>query len=406
MSVRLVDARRPPGDDPRRDAPPRRVLPATASRPRLRPRAARAAAKPFYGTGEENQRARGCRPATGIRVTPPQTAGSMHAMLMSHSLTLPATCASQYRVARRHGTRLTPVRPFWIRASGCSVHLSTSGAAGRPARRTCARPAGACPSSGRIVAAGGHLHGGAKDMWLDAAALRRPATGPHRAAVRDARPPLLPRAADPPRARPDRDRILPLAHGHSPSGAARRSTITGAYDDARPHPRAMSIMHVYIAPEGAAESPLPAAPRRCPRERVRYRRVRTEPPDDHRPAERARLRTVARCELTEPPWPARRAAPTAPPSGSARFRFSPPHVDWRSGDSTGQVELRRRRRSTTSRSPTARAWSAARPSANGRRYSQHVHGPRPLRAVLLPAPAVDARGRRRQDPVQRGCASR
>ena len=55
-----------------------------------------------------------------------------------------------------------------MRANGCGPQVSypvpAAAAPGSTLRR--AARLEACPFDGRIVAVGGHLHGGAKDMWL------------------------------------------------------------------------------------------------------------------------------------------------------------------------------------------------------------------------------------------------
>jgi hypothetical protein len=111
-----------------------------------------------------------------------------------------------------------------------------------------------------MIAAGGHLHGGAKDMWL--AQPRAEAGGwsrPRR--VRPAGPPLLPGAADPARARPDRDRILPVAHRHS--RAPRRDADRHRHLRQRPTTPPRDVDHACLRGDRAScRAPLPTAPPR------------------------------------------------------------------------------------------------------------------------------------------------
>ena len=168
----------------------------------------------IYGTGEEKQNLRLPR-GYGYRVRRGDR-WRITAMLMSHSL----RHVRRVRPIPRHGrdrpARSSPCAPFWVRASGCGAQVSypvrrrrrarlgptrqgvrLEGAVQRPHRRR-RRP----PARRRE----GHV--------ALAAALRRPPAARHRAALRDARPPLLPRPADPARARPGRHPLLPLPHRH------------------------------------------------------------------------------------------------------------------------------------------------------------------------------------------------
>ena len=142
--------------------------------------------------------------------------------------------------------RLTPVRPFWIRANGCkteqpsySVQELSSGVDHRTFRWH-------VPMNGRIVAAGGHLHGGAIQMSLtqprcdDRKILDTdPLFGPHDDLVY---------------------RIRPILHEPGPVGTRFFQSRTGIqvrkgeaidlqadYKANLPRARVMSIMHVYVA---------------------------------------------------------------------------------------------------------------------------------------------------------------
>ena len=179
------------------------------------------------------------------------------------------------------------------------------------------------PVSGRIVAAGGHLHGGAKDMWLS-----QPRCDGRRLVD------TAPRYGMPDhlyyRARPILHEPGPIETGYFlsrqriPVRRGETLTITGTYDNAQPHPRVMSIMHVYIAPEGRAG-------RRCPRLPADAARRFSRSPRPHGaagdqgPAERPGLRTVARGSSASRHG-GRASWPTAAQSGCARSRFSPPHI--------------------------------------------------------------------------------
>ncbi len=73
----------------------------------------------------------------------------------------------EYRVTIETSKRLAPVRPLWLRASGCnplsSYDVPGGGAPGSTDRRS---SDWTMPISGRIVAAGAHLHGSTKGMRI------------------------------------------------------------------------------------------------------------------------------------------------------------------------------------------------------------------------------------------------
>ena len=228
------------------------------------------------------------------------------------------------------------------------------------ARPTCAATTGRPPYNARIVAVGGHLHGGAKDMWLS-----QPRCGDRR--LLDTRPFF---------GMPDHlyYRVRPILHEPGPmdthyflskTGIAIRKgekiRLTGAYDAEHPHPRVMSIMHVYLARDPRPPQGLRGAARRHPL-----------PPEVHERAARAaggegaaQRRQRPRPHVRDPrPAVARAAARGRRRRGPARQRSSPsPTSRCRSAPSSPGASSTAR--STTSSSPTARASSAARRSRPG-----------------------------------------
>jgi hypothetical protein len=277
----------------------------------------------FYGTGEENQRLR-LPPGYGYRIA----RGSqwrMHTMLMSHSARTRAVYV-QYRVTVVTGAAMTPVRPYWVRASGCRVTYPVWGDGG-PGSTHEQTSHWRVPVQGRIVAVGGHLHGGAKDLRLSQPACR--GRGLLNTSPRYGLPDHLYY-----RARPVLHEPGPIETGYflSHSGIPVRRgeilDITGAYDNSRPHPRVMAIMHLYIAPGAIPRRRCTRLPRDA-RTLVRHRRVRTEPPAVKVPLNRLGRDGHTRVIRT-PPWPARdlRDGATVRLRG---FRFHPPHARVRAG---------------------------------------------------------------------------
>ena len=133
-------------------------------------------------------------------------------MLMSHSFQA-RNVYVQYTFAFSK-KRLTPVRPFWIRANGCvttqpsySVQTLSSGLDHRTFHWT-------VPMNGRIVAAGGHLHGGAEHMSLTQPGCRDRKLLDTDPLFGAAHRPRLPDQPDPARAGPRRHPLLPVEDRH------------------------------------------------------------------------------------------------------------------------------------------------------------------------------------------------
>jgi len=147
---------------------------------------------------------------------------------------------------------VTPVRPYWLSAIPCSPdpQWTVPGRGSKAHRRSRLY---AMPEAGRIVAVGGHLHGGGNELILSQPACT------HRTLVTNR--PFYGASDDKLYA------VKPLLHEpdpkaiswwQSPTGYAfrkgERLKVTAVYDNTRPHTRVMGISHLYVAP------PLPGAP--------------------------------------------------------------------------------------------------------------------------------------------------
>ena len=210
----------------------------------------------FYGTGEENQ-ALALPPGYGYRLRRGDR-WYMRAMLMSHRLAA-RNVYVEYRVTVASGSRRA-VRPFWIRASGCTGPPSYRIQGGGPPGSTHDQVEHwRVPYDARIVAAGGHLHGGALDLRMTQPRCRgrrlfhqRPAYGAPDHLVYRVRPVL--------------HEIGPIATSWFSSRTGipiRRGEVLdlhGLYDAERPHPGVMAISHVYLARDARRRADCPPLP--------------------------------------------------------------------------------------------------------------------------------------------------
>lgn len=209
--------------------------------------------EPFFGTGEEQQRL--ILPSGyGYRVRARDRWRAV-AMYMSHT-NKAQRAFLEYSVTISDAKRLVPVKPLWLRAHGCDP-LSTYTVPGGGARGSADVRSHdwTIPTSGRIVAAGAHLHGGALGL-----AIRQPRCGDR--TLVDHRP-LWGLPDDLVyRVRPMLHEPGPIATGYFLSHIGipvRRGEVlrvTGSYDAEVPHPLVMAITHVYVAKD-------PAAPKSC-----------------------------------------------------------------------------------------------------------------------------------------------
>jgi plastocyanin len=255
MDVRLVDARGQVipqwitmlhhvvftngGPDDRRRDP---GCPAKATRER------------FYGSSEE-LRALTLPPGYGYP-TDPKDVWRTSLMVMHHRSGT-QEFFMEYRVTV-DPRPLTPVKPYWLSVIPCSPdpQWSVPGRGSKEHRRS---REFRMPEAGRIVAVGGHLHGGAKELILS-----QPQCG-HRTLV-SSKPAYAP-------ADDNLYKVRPLLHEPDPKSISwwqsatgiaipknGRLKVTASYDNTLPHTRVMGIDHVYLAPidaPPAACGPLP-----------------------------------------------------------------------------------------------------------------------------------------------------
>jgi plastocyanin len=213
----------------------------------------------FYGTSEE------LRPLTLPRgygyPTAPTDRWKMIWMAMNHRSERREAYV-EYRVTVDPSPGVVPVKPYWLSVVPCVSDPQYTVPGGQPAGSSSKRSLTfTMPVGGRIVAIGGHLHGGAHSLVTS-----QPACGNRTLAVSD---PTYGAAEDPLYA------VRPLLHEPDPKriswsqwsdgwavGAGDKLKVTAVYDASRPHMRVMGIAHVYLAPDPAVQpgcAPPPAS---------------------------------------------------------------------------------------------------------------------------------------------------
>jgi hypothetical protein len=203
----------------------------------------------FYGTGEEDEWLR-FPPGYGYRIHRGER-WKTGWMLMNHSPRRQRAYV-EYTAWVDTTSRLTHVKPFWVRATGCrgarDPIFNVPG--GRPAGSTFVkRTTWKVPVSGRLVAGGAHVHGGSKDIVLS-----QPRCG-NRTLIGSR--PLYGLPSHP------YYNVLPVLHEPGPVSTSWVTSAEGfpvlkgeslrvasLYDAERPHTRVMGILHVYLAPAG------------------------------------------------------------------------------------------------------------------------------------------------------------
>lgn len=216
----------------------------------------------FYGTGEENQTVRfpagyGYPIHTGDRW---QTSW----MLMNHR-NVPDEAYIEYRAVVDDDPAIRPLTPYWLRVTGCPRRgkidpIFDVPGTGRRGATFAKSVTWRMAEGGRLIAAGGHAHGGAEELTISQPACSGRTLMPSR--------PLY--------GQPDHPsyNVLPVLHEPGPIdmswvqsatgipvGKGERLKLTSFYDGALPHTRVMGIMHLYVAHDpavGPSCEPLPA----------------------------------------------------------------------------------------------------------------------------------------------------
>jgi plastocyanin len=211
----------------------------------------------FFGVSEE-LRALTLPKGYGYRIER-QDRWRMGWMLMNHTHRARAAWI-RYRVRIDTSDRLKPVTPYWFSVMGCHVDPAyTVAGAGEGERSTSKRGhTFRVPRAGRIVAVGGHLHGGSRSIALKQQRCDGRTLVTNRPTYGQPGDPLY--AVKPLLHEPDPRNIswwqsrtgIPVREGE-------KLRVEARYRDDFPYMRVMGIDHVYIAhgdaPRGCADLP-------------------------------------------------------------------------------------------------------------------------------------------------------
>jgi hypothetical protein len=214
-------------------------------------------ARPFYGAGEERNVLR--LPAGyGLPLRADEIWLNTW-MLMNHRRTTDHAFI-EWKVTTDTDPSIKPVHPYWLDVVNCNADPIYSVPGGRRPGSTFSRSYEyTMPESGRIVAAGGHVHGGAKNLRIS-----QPGCG-NRTIMQ----------MDPAWGMPDHPfyHVRPILHEPGPIAVSgylsstgfpvargEKLKLTANYDDELPHTRVMGISMIYVAPsDGPVDNcgPLP-----------------------------------------------------------------------------------------------------------------------------------------------------
>ena len=201
-------------------------------------------AERFFGAGEEH-----------MELSLPQGYGyanrgsdiwALVYMLMNHR-NRASTVYVQYRVRYVTGEALTPVRPIWLDVVNCYADpIFTVPGTGGPGSTLTRNFDFAMPESGRLVAGGGHIHGGGQRLEL-----RNASCGNRE--LFSSRPTWPSSYPTPMMHEPGPARMTSWSDANGfPVAAGERIRLRAVYDNGRPHMRVMGIMIVWFAPAPVA----------------------------------------------------------------------------------------------------------------------------------------------------------
>jgi hypothetical protein len=233
----------------------------------------------FYAAGEERATL-DLPPGYGYRVRPSETWGTVW-MFMNHRAEADRAFI-RYRVTVDSAPDLVHTTPYWLDAANCSADpvWSVPGG-GRPGSVHTRTTTFTMPQSGRIVAAGGHVHGGARDL-----AVSQPSCGDRRLWTH--KPAWAPRDHPFYTVKPILHEPGPLAMSAMqsqqgiPVAAGEQLKLSANYDNERLHTRVMGISVLHWPRTPASPSAVAPCPPTCPSRRPPSRTARPCPPSPSR----------------------------------------------------------------------------------------------------------------------------
>lgn len=209
-------------------------------------------AERFYAAGEERA-TMDLPPGYGYALRADDSWG-MTWMFMNHRA-VPDRAYIRYHVTVDVSQAWAPVTPYWLDVANCETDpVYDVPGGGRPGSVDTRTATFTIPEAGRIVAAGGHVHGGAKALTV-----REPACG-DRTLWRNV--PAWGLASHPfYNVRPILHEPGPISmsavrsQAGIPVAAGTRLALDSTYDATRPHTRVMGIDIAYLAPDTTVTDP-------------------------------------------------------------------------------------------------------------------------------------------------------
>jgi hypothetical protein len=266
------------------------------------------AAERFYGAGEERAKL-SLPPGHGYPIAQSDS-WLMTYMVMNHRARVDRAYI-QYEVTVDKAPGMTPVKPFWLDVENCqSDPVYDVPGGGKRGSTDTSSFIWNVPEAGRIVAGGGHVHGGGRDLTL-----RRPDCSDQR--VYTSRPvwggPRHPFY-----------RVRPVLHEPGPIqmtgfrssrgvpvAAGEKVVLDSNYDASQPHTRVMGIFVLFLAPDSSVTAP--CGPHPGDLEELPKPKGRSKPPPFKVPIVGMRRGKAVNIDAALSPWATSSSgAPTCP----------------------------------------------------------------------------------------------
>jgi plastocyanin len=179
---------------------------------------------------------------------------ALTAMVMNHRLRADRAFI-QYRVTYDTDPAMKPVKPVWMDVANCRADPVYDVRGGAPAGAQHTRTSTwTAPEGGRVVAAGGHVHGGGRELRLSQPGCgdrtlvsSTPLWGTRKHPFYNVKPVLH---------EPGPVSMSGTVTGQGfPLAAGEQIKLSSLYDAERPHTRVMGILVTYFAPDASVTAP-------------------------------------------------------------------------------------------------------------------------------------------------------